>query len=70
MVQHGTMVSAFQLGGLYLFQDYVGDPSPGPFPAFVGKGYWGYNTSSNLTTYMSGRDGNEFRSMEIDFVRA
>ena len=128
MVQHGTMINSFQLGGLYLFQDYTGDPSPGPFPAFLGKGYWGYNTTSkkyegfwidnastmmqleqgdvdasgkiwsmmssfqhpgsgqtmskrsviclidqnhnDMTTYMSGPDGNEFRSMEIAFVRA
>ena len=46
IVQLGTMVSAFQLGGLYLFQDDTGDPSPGPFPEFLGKGYWGFNTSS------------------------
>lgn len=46
MVQHGTMVNQFQLDGLYLFQDYVGDPSPGPWPAFLGKGYWGYNTTT------------------------
>lgn len=127
MVQHGTMVNSLQLGGLYLFQDYTGDPSPGPFPAFLGKGYWGYNTFSkkyegfwidnastmmqlekgdvdasgkiwtmksafehpqsgqtmtkrsvirlidrdhnDMTTYMAGPDGNEFRSMEIIFVR-
>lgn len=39
----GTMVNSFQVGGLYLHQDYVGDPNDGPFPEFVGKGYWGYN---------------------------
>jgi Protein of unknown function (DUF1579) len=44
MVQQGTMVSEFQLNGLYLFQDYTGDPAPPPWPAFLGKGYWGYNT--------------------------
>jgi hypothetical protein len=43
MVHEGTMNSSFQLGGLYLFQDYVGDPSPGPWPAFLGQGFWGYN---------------------------
>ncbi len=43
MVQHGTMVNSFQVGGLYLHQDYTGDASPGPFPAFLGRGYWGYN---------------------------
>lgn len=41
----GTMVNSFQLDGLYLHQDYVGDPSEGPFPNFAGKGYFGYNTT-------------------------
>ncbi|MEQ1826374.1 MAG: DUF1579 family protein [Pirellula sp.] len=39
----GIMTNTFQLGGLYLHQDYVGDATGGPFPAFCGKGYWGYN---------------------------
>ena len=43
MVQEGTMTNSFQLGGLYLFQNYVGDPNPGPWPAFLGQGFWGYN---------------------------
>lgn len=126
--QSGDQSHSFQLGGLYLFEDYTGDPSPGPFPAFVGKGYWGYNTTSkkyegfwidnastmmqlekgdvdasgeiwtmvssfqhtdsgqrmskrsvirlidgdhnDMTMYMSGPDGNEFRSMEIMFEPA
>ena len=42
----GTMHNSFQLGGLYLHQDYVGDKVDGPFPSFEGKGYWGFNTSS------------------------
>ncbi len=45
-VTTGTMVNSYQLDGLYLHQDYVGDPSEGPFPAFLGKGYWGYNTTT------------------------
>ena len=43
------MVSAFQLGGLYLFQDDTGDPSPGPFPEFLGKGYWGFKRDECAT---------------------
>ncbi len=43
MVHEGTMKNTFTLAGLYLFQDYVGDPNPGPWPAFLGQGYWGYN---------------------------
>ncbi len=127
MVQHGTMVSSFQVGGLYLFQDYQSDPGPGPGAGFVGKGFWGYNTGAkeyegfwidnastmmqlekgsvdtsgkvwtmrskfvhphfgrevdkrsvirlidddhnDLTSYMTGPDGNEFRTMEILFER-
>ncbi len=42
----GTMTNTFQLDGLYLHQDYVGDPSEGPFPSFLGKGYWGFNANS------------------------
>lgn len=48
MVQHGTMLNSFQLGGLYLHQDYTGDPTPGPFPSFLGRGYWGYNPYSKV----------------------
>lgn len=39
----GTMVNTMVLGGRFLRHDYTGDPSPGPFPAFAGQGYWGYN---------------------------
>ncbi len=46
VVSTGTMTSSWHLGGLYLHQDYVGDPTDGPFPAFEGKGYWGFNTTS------------------------
>jgi Protein of unknown function (DUF1579) len=48
IVQQGTMVNTFQLGGRFLFQDYTGDPSPPPFPTFLGKGYWGYNTATKI----------------------
>lgn len=46
MVHTGTMVNSFQVGGLYLQQEYTGDPNDGPFPSFVGRGFWGYNTAS------------------------
>lgn len=44
----GTMKNSFVLGGLYLKQDYVGDPADetNAFPGFAGQGYWGYNTTS------------------------
>jgi hypothetical protein len=45
MVSTGTMTCQWHLDGLYLHQDYIGDPSDGPFPAFAGKGYWGYNSA-------------------------
>lgn len=44
MVHTGTMTNTLDLGGLFLRHDYAGDPSPGPFPAFEGRGFWGYNT--------------------------
>ena len=43
MVSTGTMVNEVDLGGLFLRQDYNGDPSPGPFGNFAGRGFWGYN---------------------------
>jgi uncharacterized protein DUF1579 len=43
----GTMVNEFDLDGRYLKQTYTGDPSDGPFPEFLGRGYWGYNTIQN-----------------------
>ncbi len=45
-VTTGKMTSSFRLGGLYLDQDYQGDPSSGPFPAFEGQGFRGYNLTS------------------------
>ena len=46
VVSTGTITNTFELGGLYLHQDYVGDEVEGPFPSFCGKGYWGFNTTS------------------------
>ena len=124
----GTMVNTFQLDNLYLHQEYQGDPAPPPYPAFLGRGYWGYNFSSKLyegfwidnassmiqtetgtvdsadkvwtmtsefqnprdgktikkrsvislvdhdhhsmESYMTGADGREFKTMEIQYVRA
>ena len=43
MVSTGVMTNEFDLGGRFLRQTYVGDPSEGPFPEFEGRGYWGYN---------------------------
>jgi len=48
MVSTGTIANTWQVDGLYLHQDYVGDQTEGPFPRFKGQGYWGYNTTSNL----------------------
>ncbi|MBK7403648.1 MAG: DUF1579 domain-containing protein [Phycisphaerales bacterium] len=47
MVSTGTMVNTLELGGRYLHHNYKGDPNPGPFGAFEGRGYWGYNTADN-----------------------
>ena len=46
LVSTGMMTNTLDLGGRYLHQFYVGDPSDGPFPNFEGRGYWGYNTTS------------------------
>lgn len=46
-VSQGLMTNTFQLGGLYLHQDYVGDEVEGsPYPSFCGQGYWGFNSIS------------------------
>jgi Protein of unknown function (DUF1579) len=39
----GTMINSWDVGGTFLKQHYTGDQSDGPFPAFTGRGYWGYN---------------------------
>ncbi len=44
MISTGTMVNSMELGDRYVSHDYVGDPNPGPFPEFKGKGFFGYNT--------------------------
>ncbi len=44
MITTGTMTNSLALGGRFLAQDYAGDPTPGPFGNFAGKGFWGYNT--------------------------
>ena len=46
MHSSGRIVNTFQLGGLYLNQNYTGDATDGPFPSFEGRGYWGFNTTS------------------------
>ncbi len=46
MTSTGTMTNTLDLGGRFLRQSYAGDPSPGPFGSFEGRGYWGYNTVS------------------------
>lgn len=48
MVSSGKMTNSWQVNGLYLHQAYEGDPDDGPFPQFTGRGYWGYNTTTNL----------------------
>ena len=47
MVSTGVMNSSWQVNGLYLQQNYVGDQNEGPFPSFEGQGYFGYNTTEN-----------------------
>ena len=43
----GIMTSDWHVNGLFLNQDYVSDAADGSFPAFEGKGYWGYSTFEN-----------------------
>lgn len=47
MTSTGTMTSTLDLGSRFLQQRYVGDPSDGPFSNFEGRGYWGFNTTTN-----------------------
>ncbi len=44
MIATGVMKNEPELGGRFLRHHYTGDPSEGPFSAFHGRGYWGYNT--------------------------
>jgi hypothetical protein len=46
MVSTGVMTNTFDLDGRFLRHDYKGDPSPGPFPNFEGRGFWGYNDAT------------------------
>ncbi|MEM8836131.1 MAG: DUF1579 family protein [Planctomycetota bacterium] len=46
-VSTGTMVNELDLGGRFLKQTYTGDPNEGPFPAFEGRGYFGFNKTTN-----------------------
>ncbi len=46
MISTGNMTNTLDLGGRYLQQCYQGDPCEGPFGEFAGRGYWGYNTTS------------------------
>ena len=46
MVTTGTMVNELDLDGKFLKQTYTGDPSEGPFPAFEGRGFFGFNKQS------------------------
>ncbi len=45
MVSTGVMVNTLDLGGRFLRHEYKGDPHPGPFESFEGRGFWGYNTA-------------------------
>ncbi|MFN5322501.1 MAG: DUF1579 family protein [Planctomycetota bacterium] len=45
-ISQGTMRNTWDVDGLYLNQHFTGDPAPPPYPAFVGRGYWGYNFST------------------------
>ena len=45
-VSTGSMRNSFDLGNRYLRQDYQGDAVDGPFPSFEGKGFWGYNKTT------------------------
>ena len=47
MVSTGTLTNDLELGGRYLRQVYMGDAQEGPFANFEGRGYWGFNTTTN-----------------------
>lgn len=48
MMSTGSMTNTWALGGRFLHQEYLGDPSPGadPFPNFAGLGFWGFNKNT------------------------
>ena len=44
-ITSGIMTNSLQVNGLYLHQDFVGEDNPDPNgSAFVGQGFWGFNT--------------------------
>lgn len=45
-ITFGTMNNSWDVDGLYLYQHFTGDAAPPPYPAFIGRGYWGYNFST------------------------
>lgn len=45
-VSTGVMTNTLDLGGRFLAQSYKGDPMQGPFPAFEGRGFWGFNATT------------------------
>ena len=45
MISTGLLNSSWQVDGLFLQQDYIGDPVPGATHPFQGRGFWGYNVS-------------------------
>ena len=46
-VTTGIMTNTMELNNQFLQQVYEGDPSEGPLPDFKGRGYLGFNTSTN-----------------------
>ncbi len=47
-VMHGTMLNELDLNSTFLKQTYTGKGDDGPFGKFEGRGFWGYNTGTNL----------------------
>lgn len=45
LILTGAMTNTWQLEGLFLQQEYVGEADP-PASAFRGKGFWGFNTTT------------------------
>lgn len=43
LVSSGRMTNTMDVGGFFLRQSYQGDPNPGPFSSFEGRGFWGFN---------------------------
>lgn len=47
VVSHGKMLNSWDLGGTFMMQHYEGSSDSAAFPAFAGRGYFGYNLSDN-----------------------